>query len=67
MSTGKCAGGSEIRSAAPAIQGGGQADQRNRLSLLHMRAFIIANQIGFGHVLVTFFSILPLRRQVAFW
>ena len=33
-----------MRSAAPAIQGGGQADQRNRLSLIHMREFIIADQ-----------------------
>jgi hypothetical protein len=33
MSTGYCAGGSELRSAAPAIQGGEQADQRNRPSL----------------------------------
>ncbi len=34
LSTGLCAGGSEQRSAAPAIQGGGQADQRNRLPLV---------------------------------
>ena len=33
-SKGRVKGGSEMRSAAPAIQGGGQADQINRVPLL---------------------------------